>query len=248
MIPDINSKLGSILASLQHHRQLLINKIVDNGLGNQCLLCANKALNQCLCPACLADLAWLTSRCPRCALPHEGDDFCQHCDDGFGPDFSLAVFAYQFPINALMAEFKYRFSMPLLTFFAERLTDLAQDQPPIDLIVPAPMHKNRLRQRGYNPSRELAKCVAARLKVSFNEHDLIKQHDSVSQKALHAEERRHNLASTFRWQGASLTNQHVVIIDDVMTTGATANALATCLKQAGAKHVSAWVIARTLPS
>ena len=248
MIPQVTQRLGTILASFTLHRQLLIGKIVDHYRGNQCLLCGYAAKNECICPQCLADLAWLTDTCPRCALPHEGSDTCHYCDDDFGPDQSLAVFAYQFPINALMAEFKYRALMPVIDLFAARLSDLAQGHTLPDLIVAVPMHHKRLSQRGYNPSLLLAQQVAKRLNTPLLKYTLIRQHDGQQQKSLHAEQRLSNLENAFAWQGPSLQGLHVAIIDDVMTTGATAKVISSVLRQAGATSVSAWVIARTLPS
>lgn len=248
MVPQVTQRLGTILASFTQHRQLLIAKIVDHCRGNQCLLCAYASKNECLCPQCLADLAWLIDTCPRCALPHEGDDVCHYCDDDFGPDLSLAVFAYQFPINALMAEFKYRALMPVIDLFAARLSDLAQGNTLPDLIIAVPMHPKRLKQRGYNPSLLLAQQAAKRLNIPLLKHSLIRQHDGQQQKSLHAEQRLSNLENAFAWQGPSLQDLHVAIIDDVMTTGATAKVISKLLRQHGAAKVSAWVVTRTLPS
>jgi len=248
MIPQVTQRLGSILASFTHHRQLLISQIVDHCRGNQCLLCADSSVNECLCPQCSADLAWLSETCPRCALPHEGDDICHFCDDDFGPDHTLTVFAYQFPVNALMAEFKYRALMAVTDLFAARLCDLALCGPLPDLIMAVPMHPHRLRQRGYNPALLLAEQLAKRLGLPILNNALIRQHDGQEQKSLNAEQRLSNLHHAFSWQGPSLDGQHVAIIDDVMTTGATAKVISKLLRQAGAASVSAWVIARTLPS
>ncbi|MDP1540799.1 MAG: ComF family protein [Moraxellaceae bacterium] len=248
MIPQVTQRLGSILASFTHHRQLLISQIVDHCRGNQCLLCADTSVNECLCPPCSADLAWLSETCHRCALPHEGDDICHYCDDDFGPDHTLAVFAYQFPVNALMAEFKYRALMAVTDLFAARLNDLALSSSLPDFIVAVPMHHQRLRQRGYNPALLLAKQVAKRLHVPLLTNALVRQHDGQQQKSLSAEQRLINLQNAFAWQGPSLQGRHIAIIDDVMTTGATAQVISKLLRQAGAVSVSAWVIARTLPS
>ena len=120
----------------------------------------------------------------------------------------------------------------------------AASEPRPDLLVSPPLAARRLRQRGFDQALEIAKRVGSELRIDVRWKGLSRFGDTLPQPGLGREARRRNLRDAFRC-GLDLRDQHVAVVDDVMTTGATAEALARVLKQAGAARVSVWVVART---
>jgi len=110
-------------------------------------------------------------------------------------------------------------------------------------LVPVPLHRRRLRQRGFNQALEIARPLQAR-GYRIDARCCRRARYTPPQSKLPAKTRRHNLRNAFKVRHEVL-GQRIVLIDDVFTTGATLNALADALKRAGAARVEAWVIART---
>jgi ComF family protein len=119
---------------------------------------------------------------------------------------------------------------------------LAEDRP--DLVLPVPLHPKRLRARGFNPAatlaRAIANCAGARLSTDL----LIRKRDTPSQTQLGRRQRRANVSDAFACTRASVAS--IWLVDDVVTTGATLEEAARCLRRAGAKHIQAVCAARTL--
>lgn len=116
---------------------------------------------------------------------------------------------------------------------------------PVEL-VPIPLHRARLRQRGYDQALELARPLSRRLGLPLRAIGLHRAHDTPPQSRLDAAQRRRNLRDAFAWNANAPPPTHAILIDDVMTTGATLHAAAQALRRAGAQRVDAWVCARTL--
>lgn len=113
-------------------------------------------------------------------------------------------------------------------------------------LVPVPLHRSRLRERGYDQALELARPLARRLGLRLCAGGLHRCRDTPPQSRLDAAQRRRNLREAFVWTCAAPPPAHAILIDDVMTTGATLHAAALALRRAGALRVDAWVCARTL--
>ncbi|MEK6789496.1 MAG: ComF family protein [Pseudomonadota bacterium] len=253
-------RMRPILATLGHYRQLIIGKLFDNIRGNQCLLCLQPAQTRCLCAACLADLPWQDHACAVCALPlpppltpslstHDDSVICAECRLKPPPwQQAQTVFHYQFPIDRLIAAFKYQHQLALTDLFADLMAArIAPDALPT-VIVPVPLHRNRLRERGYDQTLLLARTVARLTGLTCNTTTLQRLRDTPMQKTLDRDARRDNLAGAFGCAGHALAGQHILLIDDVLTTGATLSVLSEVLLNAGAESVHALVIARTLPA
>ena len=112
-----------------------------------------------------------------------------------------------------------------------------------DCIVPMPLHINRYRERGFNQSIEIARHLSAQLDIPSEVRHCRRLRDTVHQTSLPAKQRLKNMHKAFSIE-KNLNFQHVAIIDDVMTTGASASALAQALKQNGVNRVDVWVCAR----
>jgi len=245
-------RMRPILATLGRYRQLVVGKLFDNIRGNQCLLCLQAAETRCLCPACLADLSWQDHACAVCALPlpEESDaEVCAECLLCPPPwQQAQAVFHYQFPVDRLIAAFKYQHQLALTDLFADLMAArLAADARPT-LIVPVPLHPQRLRERGYDQTLLLARALARLTGIAFQPTALQRLRDTAMQKSLDRDARRANLLGAFGCRGEALAGQRILLIDDVLTTGATLSVLSEVLLNAGAESVHALVIARTLPA
>jgi ComF family protein len=158
----------------------------------------------------------------------------------------VAAFSYKFPLDKLIQALKYRERLILVNFLADALTRRITTRP--DCIVALPLHPTRLRERGFNQSLLLARQISRRLGIPLLADACERVRNTPPQSSLPWKERDKNMRLAFACKpGADMRGKHVAVVDDVMTTGASVGELARALKQAGAKEVSAWVVARTLP-
>ena len=218
---------------------------VQRALPQACLLCGAASGQALLCAACDADLPRLPhARCAVCALPIASGCVCGACLD-HPPCFDrvMAVFAYRFPVDALVHAFKYGGDLAVGSMLGQALGAAVTERA--DLIIPMPLARKRLRERGFNQARELARSVGSLTGIPVAADICRKVIETQPQAALPWRERAKNVRSAFVCD-ADLTEKKVAVIDDVMTTGATLNELARNLKRAGATQVSGWVVARAL--
>jgi ComF family protein len=114
------------------------------------------------------------------------------------------------------------------------------------MLLPVPMARRRLRERGYNQALMLARWLSADLDLPHDEHLLQRPYETVAQQALDAKTRKRNLLNAFALApGAEVRGRHLALVDDVLTTGATAHSLARLLINAGARQVDVYCLART---
>jgi ComF family protein len=211
-----------------------------------CLLCGAMSRQGAWCAACDAALPYLPeTHCPVCALPTPDGAPCGRClkkQPLF--DRTVAVFAYTFPVDKLVQALKFSEHLHLAPALAGKLAERVAVLP--DCIVPMPLHPARLAQRGHNQSLEIARYVASGLGVPLLPHACQRVRDTPPQSSLKWKERGKNMRKAFRCAG-DFSGKHVALVDDVMTSGASLNELALALRRAGAREVSAWTAARTLP-
>lgn len=160
----------------------------------------------------------------------------------------FSAFRFSYPVNRLVHRFKFRRDGASGRSLGLMLADYLAEQQAVlpDLLVPVPMHRLRLLARGLNPAYELARQLGRRLGVPLAGHDLRRSRNTRTQTGLDAAARRKNLSRAFAWNNVSLDGRHVVLVDDVMTTGSTLGACGKVLFEAGAGAVSAWVLARAV--
>ncbi|WP_245749958.1 ComF family protein [Marinobacter zhejiangensis] len=156
---------------------------------------------------------------------------------------------YQFPLNRMIGHYKYRrqlaFGHPLINLFGDHLASHLESSPEHrpDLLIPSPMHKKRRRQRGFNQADDIAEQLSKRLGIPWSSTTLERVRVAPRQSGLNRRQRMDNLKGVVRVNRRLPAK--VAIIDDVMTTGATARILARELRSAGASDIQIWVLART---
>lgn len=213
-----------------------------------CVLCGSMSRDGLWCAACDCALPYLDApHCPVCALPTPGGEICGQCLQ-HSPAFTraTAVFGYTFPLDKLMQAMKYGEQIALARAFAGKLARRIDKTNLPDCAIPMPLHPAKLRERGFNQSLLLAARVARELDVKLLHNTCQRVRDTPPQSALPWKERKKNVRGAFRCD-ADLTGKRVVLVDDVMTTGASLDALATAVQKMGASEIGVWVVARTLP-
>ncbi len=198
-----------------------------------------------LCQHCQQALPFNRSCCGHCALPLASPALaCATCLRR-PPVYTKAIcaFEYAFPINRLLQRFKFHQDLAAGRLLAEYLLTVvsAADRPQV--LIPVPLHWQRLRERGYDQALELAKPLARQLKLPLISHGLTRQHATAAQTQASAAARRRNVRRAFFVNTKQLPS-HVALIDDVMTTGATVSECARTLRRAGVERVDVWTVAR----
>jgi ComF family protein len=224
----------------------------------RCLCCgANSFTNQDLCEHCKMALPWQEYACPRCALPLPAPSSspCGECQRR-RPSFqqSLAAFRYEAPVNRLITRFKHQDGQAcgrlLSELFCEWLPshiDWNTTARP-DYLLPVPLHWTHLWQRGFNQAEWFARDLSRRYNIPCLTDALIRKRSGVAQQSLRREQRLKNLQNIFQIRPkhhSLFINKHIVVIDDVITTGATVENISRLLKDAGAASISVWALART---
>lgn len=213
----------------------------------RCLLCgASGQEDMDLCRDCAAELPRNRSCCARCALPLAiPAELCGRCQRRAPPwDAAWMPFRYAWPLDRLETRFKFGRNLA-----AGRVLVTAWQREPMpvalpEMILPVPLHRRRLRQRGYNQALELARPLARSIGVELSHGLLRRERDTSAQTELDARSRRRNVRGAFSLMADASLPGHVAVLDDVMTTGATLAECARVLKKAGVQRVDVWALAR----
>lgn len=218
-------------------------------LPSRCVVCRAWPAQR-ICVDCASTLAPLRRRCPRCALPlADGAPACGHClREPSGLDACVAVVDYAWPWSGLVTQLKFHGAPGVASALAELMRtrpDACEMVAACDALVPLPLAPGRLRERGYNQAQLLARALA---RTKLRAHWLVRSRETTAQTRLDRRERLRNLQGAFRLTPAAqaqLPGKSVLLVDDVMTTGASLHAAAEVLRGGGALSVSALVFART---
>ena len=213
----------------------LIRRLISTFYPPRCVLCGSTGFSDMdICEVCYHDLPWIGSACTQCAMPlakHSGDHLkcglCLKKPPAF--DRSLSLFSYEKEAVTLIHQLKFHEKLAYSRLLGNMLAD-AIDKSPAELpdcILPVPLYKKRLRQRGFNQSIELARPVANRFKIAIDVQSVKRVRDTKTQTGLDRTQRRKNIHSAFHI-AHTITAKHVAIVDDVVTTQSTVNELARC--------------------
>lgn len=211
----------------------------------RCLFCGG-AVPDLSCAACTADLPFNDCACPGCAEPQVEALHCAGClrrPPAF--DGAWTAFLQETPIRESIHQLKYGARLVQARWLGQQMAAglRARRMPLPDLLIPVPLHRGRLWRRGYNQALELTRAIARELGLPVDAHAARRLRATADQIGLSAAARRRNLKNAFV-ASRDLSGLHVALIDDVMTTGATLDALARACRQAGAMHIEAWAAAR----
>lgn len=222
---------------------------------SSCLLCGASSPDKlALCTPCQAEILSIQSACIRCALAlgpqPPSQRLCGQCSVTPPPfEHCYALGDYQFPLREMIAHLKFhgRFSISraLGQLLALRLAPVFTTSPP-DLLLPVPLHTGRLRQRGFNQSIEIARQLSVHLGIPSAPHYCQRVRASKPQRGLCAAQRKKNVQGIFRIATQTMKNtpRHVVIVDDVVTTMATVQAITYMLHKEGVERVDVACLAR----
>lgn len=241
------NKIASISHILRSH-SITTGKLVYNQyLPSLCALCKQYHRNQhAICTTCYALFIPLGPACHYCAIPMADKQslICGACCVN-KPEVNRVVASYQFeePLRTLLHTFKYHQGLYLTSLFTDLM--LKKFEPnDTQCLIPIPMHPKRLQQRGFNQAVILAKQLSKRLGLPCEINICKKIINTQPQAGLSKHLRASNLINAFT--AKPLTYQHVTLVDDLFTTGNTANEIARTLKRRGVAHVDVWCCARTV--
>lgn len=210
------------------------------------------------CPVCdEIAVPWGNLCCRACVnkLQYTGSDYCMRCGKGLsGPEEEYcrdckqyahsfergrSLYRYESAAAAIF-RFKYRGRQEYADFFGQELYRyLGQDIDAMEAeaLIPVPLHKKRLRERGYNQSALLARALSKHCGVPYREDLVIRHKNTTPQKQLSYRERQNNLKKAFKLCVNDVKLNSVIIIDDIYTTGSTVDAMSKVLLEGGVKHI-----------
>ena len=217
-------------------------------LSTQCVLCLQPSCTEiALCEPCEKTLPWIVDACERCGIAvNVGQTLCAQCL-GKNPPFGRlsAPFEYAWPINAFISKLKYGGHLPFGRMLGYLLSKHFTCIHPIDTIVAIPLHPLRQKERGFNQCIELGWQVAKQLNLPLDKRSCTKIIDTPSQALLSASRRSNNLNEKAFCISPDFAAKHVLVIEDVVTTGTTINAFTRALKQHGVRTVEILSVCRT---
>lgn len=210
------------------------------------MLCGAREAQLCeLCRACARDLPVITSACERCGIPLSRAGLaCAECLQR-PPAFSrcYAPFHYQDPIRARIRALKFEGDLPAARELAAWMWMRRPARAMPQALLPVPLHRRRLVERGFNQSLELARHLGVLACVPVLRDGCVRIAHTAAQSGLAARHRRRNVRGAFRAQALGGLG-HVAIVDDVITTGSTVRELARMLRRQGVEEVEIWAVAR----
>lgn len=219
-----------------------------------CLLCggapARPARPEGLCSACRRELPrWRAARPDCTALPARAPagsppDCRARLQGASAIDRCLAAFRYEFPVDYLLRQLKFHARLELAPLLAALLLEAARRElQTADLVVPVPLHRARLVRRGFNQAAELARPLARGCGLPLARNLLLRRRATAEQTRLGRLARHRNVRGAFAAR-RRIPGRHAVVVDDVVTTGATAGEVARALRAAGAREITVLVVAR----
>lgn len=212
-----------------------------------CLVCGEPGAHALdLCAACRGELRWTAGACRQCALPRPpGETHCGACRLAPPPfERTQAVLHYGFPVDALLPRYKFHGDLAAGALLATLMHWGIDPAQPPGALVPVPLHRGRLRARGYDQALELARQLSRELRIPLRADRLRRTRATQAQSELGAEARRGNVHGAFHLATGPPLPAHVALVDDVMTTGATVGECARVLLAGGVQRVDVWAIAR----
>ena len=217
-----------------------------------CVLCGQLSRNNInICHDCEKELPTVLTCCRQCAStlpPSTSLDLCGKCIQNPPPfDTTIALYHYHHPIKQMLAALKFNsqlhYAQLMGQLLLKRIKEGYQHHKLPACIVPMPIHYRRLRQRGFNQAVEIARPIVKALKIPMALNHCRRIRDTPPQRLTPAKLRQYNVKNAFRVKPFNI--DHIAVIDDVITTGATATELCRQLRASGVKRIDLWCCART---
>ena len=227
-------------------------------LNSACVLCDQIVDSKIsLCKDCVDDLQWIEHACKRCGVfikNVSGSGVCGACQrKPHQVDYTISALHYVSPIDFFITELKFNQKLTFAAILSDLLFQYLQDYfekssssnlP--DLIIPVPLHNKRLVSRGFNQSVEIAAPISRKFSIPLCKGVVVREKNTLPQSTLNTKQRNKNIRNCFKLENPEklLGASHIVILDDVVTTGSTCNELADLLKKSGVKKVGVWSVSR----
>jgi len=216
-----------------------------------CLVCRQPSASRlALCDACYQDLPFNHCCCQRCARPLPGlsHSLCGQCQQQLPAfDSCFAPLQHRDFVRRWISQFKFEHHLTagklLAAIFVRQFQQLQIDRP--DSLIAVPLHKQRLRQRGFNQALLAAQQISRGLKIPLHRDSLIREQATAAQHELDRQQRLKNLTGAFSIR-RHIESRHIALIDDVITTGSTATEISLLLKQQGVQRVDVWSLSRAV--
>jgi ComF family protein len=234
--------------------KIALKKLKHQFLPSRCSLCLEPLLlaQELYCLNCEASLPYIDQACVRCSEPLPHSSTCPNCQKN-PPYFSrcIALCDYQYPISTALKNIKQTLHAPetkkLSALLAKRLKRVYRAQTLPSIVIPIPAHPLKILRRGFNQSALIAHRLCSELSMTHLHQGICYRTQlGKPQKTQNRAQRLKLLSHTFAVRNSDLIEgKSLAIVDDITTTGATANALSKCLVEAGAKSVDLWCIAKT---
>jgi ComF family protein len=225
-----------------------LGRLTDSLLQQECWLCGSEdADTHGLCTRCWCALPWLPAdRCPRCAVPVPAGGTCGACLSASSAVLTThAALLYRDEVRELMHAFKFRNDLAAGRILAQAMLAEVSVHLQNVLLLPVPSSPTRLKQRGFDPALELARMVTSRSGLPVLSEILTRSDNHAPQSAMVSRQRRSaNVRGVFHVKRTP-PPLPIVLIDDVLTTGATTESAARALRRAGVSGVQRWICART---
>jgi ComF family protein len=214
---------------------------------NSCELCSapmKSALS--LCRPCTEDLPIIKSACTVCGRALIFSGICGQCLKKMPPvDKAISAFPYCYPTDQLIKNIKYKQRLGTLITLGHmlyrRITSVSTSFP--EAMIPVPLHSIRFYKRGFNQSAEICKTLEQALHIKYDNQIVMRVRNTQPMNKLNPTQRKQNVRGAFVIK-QPCRYKSVAIVDDVITSGATAYELARLLKSNGVKHVELWSLAR----
>jgi len=222
----------------------LASQLLNPGL---CLGCAHElGSGQFFCAACFTELKLINNPCTLCGLENQTSG--NHCGACLykPPEWQnlVAPLIYQGLARDLLIELKFSQSLYLANSLVGSLIHHFQTgKPAPEVLLPVPLHRKRLFNRGYNQAFEIARALSHLLDIPVDNRALCRTRDTDSQSGLSASQRQKNIRNAFFYQPANPWS-HVAVVDDIITTGSTAGEITKTLHRGGVERVEIWGLAR----
>ena len=231
-------------------------RLIELLLPAQCLICNLPSNNKLICEYCEKNILADRSYCLHCALPLNKDtDYCGDClTKEYLFDQIHALGDYSKPLSTLIKQLKYQQQLVAGELLAQLLLKSIQlrytqkELSQFDFLLAVPLHPKKLQQRGFNQAQIICDSLHQQLQIPILTNQVLRNKQTTAQEGLSISKRKANLRDAFIYNEhspESLTGKNVVIVDDVVTTGATINSLCRVLQKTGVNSVTVFCICRT---